>query len=213
MSNQKNDILMVGTGGHARFVISVLNKISRPIKGLISVDEVYDPSEEILSNKIVGSILDLNYFYSMGYRELVLAIGDNQLRKDLFNKYSKAGFSFQSFIHPESSVDTSSNLGEGNIFGPQVVIGANVQIGNNNIFNSSCVIEHETIVGNHCHVAPGATICGRVVLGNEVLVGANSTILDKKAVASKTIVGAGSTLIESVIIESQVMVGSPARPI
>lgn len=211
MINFSEQILVVGTGGHARFVIAVLKKVKRKVKGLITLDSDYDPEELILNHKIIGAADDLPTFFAEGFKTLVLALGDNKTRMEIYDKWSKFGFSFPSVIDSDATVHSSASMGPGNIIGPKAVIGAKVTIGENNILNSSCVIEHETLIANHCHIAPGAVLCGRVIVGEEVMVGANSTIIDHIEVQSKTVLGAGSTLISSNSTKGETLVGSPAK--
>ena len=211
MSNMDEKIIVSGTGGHARFVLATLEKAQRPVKGLITLDDSYSSDELILSNRIIGTMEDLPYFFSKGNKSLVLAVGDNKSRKEIYNAWTKFGFLFPTVIHPDAFVDSSASIGAANIVGPKAVIGASVMIGENNIINSSSVVEHESVIGSHCHIAPGAVICGRVVLGDEVMVGASGTVIDYLTVANKTLLGAGATLIHSVSIEGQTLVGSPAR--
>jgi len=213
MSDLSEGVLVVGTGGHARFVLATLEKAKWPIKGLITLDDSYNSDERILTQQIIGVIGDLPHFFSQGYKALVLAVGDNKVRKEIYDKWAEFGFLFPTVIHPDACVDSSVSIGIANIVGPKVVMGASVIVGENNIINSSCVVEHESVIGSHCHIAPGAVICGRVVLGDEVMVGANGTIIDHLAVANKTLLGAGATLIHSVSIEGETLVGSPARKI
>ncbi len=213
MSDSSKEVLVVGTGGHARFVLATLEKAKRPVKGLITLDSSYDSDELILSQQIVGVMGDLPYFFSQGFKTLVLAIGNNKVRKKIHDGWAEFGFLFPTVIHPDAFVDPSASMGMANIVGPKVVIGASVVIGENNIINSSCVVEHESFIGSHCHIAPGAVICGRVVVGDEVMVGANSTIIDYLAVANKTLLGAGATLVSSISTEGETLVGSPARKI
>jgi sugar O-acyltransferase (sialic acid O-acetyltransferase NeuD family) len=206
-------ILVIGTGGHARFVVSILQDLKLPIRGLITSEHTYDSRENILGLSIIGVENDLNDFYAHGSRNLSLAVGNNNSRKILYEKWHKFGYSFSVIIHPSAVIATSASIESGCIIGPNVVIGANVTVGKNCIINSSAVIEHETLIGSHCHVAPGAVVCGRVVIGDEVMLGANSTVIDKLIIPSKTILGAGSTLLHSPIEKGGILVGSPAKQI
>jgi len=206
-----NDIIVIGLGGHARFVIATLLKSHISIKGLISVESEYDDKEKILNMEIIGSLSDLSLLFDDGFKNIFLAIGDNKLREKLFNQYLKCGFLFPTLVHPESSIDSSAVIGIGNIIGPRAVIGANVNIGNNNIINTSSVIEHESVINNNSHIAPGSVICGRVKIGNQVLVGANSTLIENIIIADNTIIGAGSTVVKSIEHKNGTFVGSPAK--
>ena len=213
MSNLSKGALVVGTGGHARFVLATLNSAKQTIKGLITLDDSYNSDERILDHHIIGMLGDLPRFFTEGYKSLVLAVGDNKVRKEIYDEWVEFGFLFPTVIHPDTFVDLSSSIGNATIVGPKVVIGAGVTIGENNIINSACIVEHETVIGSHCHVAPGAVICGRTVLGDEIMVGANATIIDNRNVANKTLIGAVTTLIRSVSIEWEILVGSSARKI
>jgi acetyltransferase EpsM len=208
-----DDILVIGTGGHARFVVAILEALRLPFKGLITLEDTYDPEENIVGSHIIGVENELHAFYAKGLRNLILAVGDNDLRKTIYDKWNECGFLFPVISHPMAVVAASANIGCGCIIGPNVVIGANVTVGENCIINSSAVVEHETLIGSHCHIAPGAVVCGRVVVGGQVMLGANSTVIDKLTIPGKTTLGAGSTLIYSPIGEGRSLVGSPARPI
>lgn len=204
---------MIGAGGHARFVLAALKATNSTVKGLINLDDNYDPNERILKNRIVGSIKDLPKFFGLGYDALVLAIGSNKLRQEIYDEWVGFGFSFPTIVHPDACVDPSAHIGAANIVGPKAVIGAGVIIGVNNIINSSSVVEHETFIGNHSHISPGAVICGRVSLGDRVLVGANCTIIERLTIVNNTVLGAGATVIHSVSTEGCTLVGTPAKSI
>lgn len=208
-----DDLLVIGTGGHARFVVAILEALELPIKGLITLEDTYDSGENILGSYIIGVENDLHAFYAKGFQNLILAVGDNDSRKKIYDKWHECGFLFPVISHPMAVVAASANIECGCIIGPSVVIGANVTVGENCIINSSAVIEHETLIGSHCHIAPGAVVCGRVVIGDQVMLGANSTVIDKLTIPNKTTLGAGSTLLHSPIGKGRSLVGSPARPI
>jgi len=208
-----DDILIIGTGGHARFVVAILEALDLPIKGLITVEDTYDHEESILDVHIIGVENDLHAFYGKGFRNLILAVGDNASRRKIYDKWHKCGFLFPAISHPMAVVATSANIGSGCIIGPNATIGVNVTVGENCIINSSSIIEHETLIGRHCHIAPGAVVCGRVVIGDQVMLGANSTVIDKLTIPSITTLGAGSTLLHSPNEKGLILVGSPARPI
>jgi sugar O-acyltransferase (sialic acid O-acetyltransferase NeuD family) len=213
MSNATRGVLVIGTGGHARFVVATLKTINWQIEGLITLDNDYDCEERILNHQIIGLISELPHFFDQGYKTLVLAIGDNLLRSSTYHEWFDFGYLFPTVIHRDACVDSSVVIGDANIVGPKVVLGANVRIGDNNIINSGCVVEHESVVGSHCHLAPGAVICGRTTLGDEVLVGANAAIIDSLTVPNQTVIGAGATVVKSVSAGGKTLVGTPAKEI
>ena len=204
-------MIVVGCGGHARFVISMLRSSIYQIEGLIDLCDNFDPLETIMGVSVIGGRSSLAVFHDRGFDKVILAIGDNSIRKEVYDEVVDLGFNLPCITHPSAFIDASVVMAQGNIIGPNAVIGAEVVLGSNNIINSAAVIEHQTVVGDHCHISPSATICGCVCIGDEVLLGANSTVIPKITIASDTIVGAGATLIRSSHASDRTLVGNPAR--
>ena len=204
-------ILIIGCGGHCRFMISVIRSIGLSIEGIIDTNNEFDASETIMGINVIGSVDNLESFYKKGFKNVSIALGDNELRKIMYKDIKKYGFNLPNIIHPSAKIDISSNLDEGNIIGPNVVLGAETSIGSNNILNSSSVIEHQCKIGNHCHVSLASVLCGNVTLGDEVFVGANSTVIENLNVANRTKIGASTTVISDINEEGVLALGSPHK--
>jgi UDP-N-acetylbacillosamine N-acetyltransferase len=211
--NPENTVLVVGCGGHARFIISLVSNSYFEISGLIDLEDDVKDSEVIMGVSVVGRLSSISQQYQLGQRSVVLAIGDNFLRQKTFSDLGQMGFKFPNLIHSSSIIDPTAVFGVGNVIGPNVVIGAEVEIGNNNIINSGAVIEHQSIIGDHNHVSLSATICGKVSVGDRVFLGANSVVLDKLKVFDDTILGAGGALVSSTKEPGRTLVGCPAKEI
>jgi sugar O-acyltransferase (sialic acid O-acetyltransferase NeuD family) len=207
----ENTVLVVGCGGHARFILSLVSNSYFEASGLIDLEDDVKDSEVIMGVSVVGRLSSISEQYQLGQRSIVLAIGDNFLRQKTFSDLGQIGFKFPNLIHSSSIIDPTAVVGVGNAIGPNVVIGAEVEIGNNNIINSGAVIEHQSIIGDHNHVSLSATICGKVSVGNRVFLGANSTVIDKLLVSDDTTLGAGGTLVSSTRAPGLTLVGCPAK--
>jgi UDP-N-acetylbacillosamine N-acetyltransferase len=204
-------LLVVGCGGHARFVLSVVANSCFEAFGLISLEDEFDDSEVIMGVPVVGCLSVIDEQYKLGRRNIVLGIGDNSLRKKTFLKLRETGFQFPNVAHSSSNIDPTAVVGLGNVIGPNVLIGAEVAIGNNNIINSGAVIEHQSLIGDHNHVSLSAIVCGNASIGNGVFLGANSTVIDKLLVSDDTTLGAGGTLVSSTRAPGLTLVGCPAK--
>jgi len=212
MSKQDLGVLLIGCGGHARFILSILNSNdSYKVAGLINLGEDYNPKEVIMNTPVVGCRRSLSQLCDQGFKAVILAIGDNALRKELYAEVVDLNFELPCVVHPSAIIDDSVLMGAGNIVGPNVVIGAEVKIGSNNIINSSSIIEHQSIIGSHCHISLSSVLCGAVRVGDEVFIGANSTIIDRVSIANNTIVGAGANIIRSIYKNNATFAGNPAR--
>ena len=211
LKNQK--IIVIGCGGHARFVLSLLNSSEYEVEGLIDLTPDFDASEIIMQYPVIGGISDLSYYRKQGICNAVLAIGDNNLRTDLYTELLDLNYELPNIVHATSVIDNSVNIGNGNIIGPSTILGAEVIIGNNNIINSGAIIEHRSNIGNHCHLAPSSTLCGQVMIGDNVLLGAGCTIIPNVKIDNNCTVGAGSTVIRNSNKPGIKLVGIPAREI
>ena len=186
----KKTLLVVGCGGHARFILGLVNNSSFKAAGLIDLDDNFDESNRIMGVSVVGCLSAITQEYQLGQRNVVLAIGDNVLRQKTFFDLCKMGFEVPNLIHSSSIIDPTAVIGVGNVIGPNVVIGAEVNIGSNNIINSGAVIEHQSIIGDHNHVSVSTIICGNTTIGNRIFLGANSVVIDKLMISDDTTLGA-----------------------
>ena len=205
----KKQAIIIGSGGHSRAVLSILDSLNtHNVLGVLDL-RVNGPSESILGVPVIGSIDKIEEFDN-NIVDIFLAIGDNSLRRLIFEKVKKYKFSLPSLISQYAIVDVNSDIGEGNIICPKAYIGPASIIGDNNIINTGAVIEHEVSIKDHCHFSPLSVVAGRSSVSNECFIGANATIIDKISIIEKVTIGAGSTVIEN-ISKSGTYVGSPAK--
>ena len=204
-----NDLLIIGSGGHSRAVLSAaFHHKDLNIIGIIDIN--FKEDQNILGVPVIGSIEKLSSF-SKQSTKVFMAIGDNKIRKSIYSDTSVKDFDNISIIHPSAIIDPSSNIGSSNFIGPFANIGPNVILGSYNLINSYCNIEHETVIGDFNDLAPSSVICGRCKLGNNIFVGANSTIIDNIKINNNNKVGAGSVIITDILDEGKTYVGSPGR--
>ncbi|TKX32174.1 UDP-N-acetylbacillosamine N-acetyltransferase [Campylobacter estrildidarum] len=144
--------------------------------------------------------------------DFFIAIGNNQLRKDFFEKVSQSGFKIVNLIHPSAIISPSAFIEKdaGILIMPYVVVNARVKISKGVILNTSSVIEHECEIGEFSHISVGAKCAGNVKIGKNCLLGINSCVLPNLSLVDDSILGGGSTLIKSQN-EKGVFAGVPAK--
>ena len=211
---KKLSSIVIGTGGHARAVISLLKKSKNYIiEGLIDISPNFDLSERILDCPVIGGQDFLETLSRVNSNNFFLAIGDNYIRRNIFHFLVKNDAKLPNLFDPYSFVDQSVEYGQGNIFLHNSYVGPSVKLGCNNIFNTGCVVEHNSSVSNHCHFAPNSVICGNSHIDDLCFIGANSTVINNINICSEIKLGAGSTVIKSIKNKSSTYIGSPAREI
>ncbi|WP_165586690.1 NeuD/PglB/VioB family sugar acetyltransferase [Aequorivita vladivostokensis] len=199
-------LYLIGAGGQARSVISLLKACNIKVVGIY--DESFNKNniEIINSVKLIGDIESYNYT-----GKIVLAVGDNIKRRELFLLYRKNVLK-KTICHPTSFIDNTVILGVSNLFFANTFSNSNVIFGDNNIINTGAIIEHEVVIGSHNHISVGAIICGRATLGSNCFIGAGAVVVDKIEICSDVTIGANAVVVKS-IKEPGVYVGNPVKKI
>ncbi len=204
------DLIVFGSGGHARSVVTVANCMKKWNISAI-VDFNFNGRDEYITDVPVISFDQAIKKINPIETDAFIAIGDNLERFNAFKKIEKYKFSYPNLIHPLAFLDTTSQIGNGNYIGQFSNLGAYSKIGDFNIVNTYSNIEHEVSIGNFNQLSPGAIICGRSTLKCKTFMGANSVIIDKLKVANHTIIGAGAVVIKDIESPNNTYIGVPAR--
>jgi sugar O-acyltransferase (sialic acid O-acetyltransferase NeuD family) len=225
MANQRNSrtapieagrsgtIIVVGGGGHAKVVISILRKLETyRILGYTALKD----RGSLLDAPYLGSDSELDAL-APGNEKLnaVLALGQVGLgepRYKLWTRLQSPSLSFPLIISPDGTVNEGVSGGEGAVVMDGAVINSGASIGRGAIVNTNCTIEHDVVLADWVHVAPGATISGHVTVGRFSMIGAGATVIEGINIAAGCMVGAGATVVHD-LTEQGTYVGSPARRI
>jgi sugar O-acyltransferase (sialic acid O-acetyltransferase NeuD family) len=199
----KPSFIIVGAGGHASVVASMLQRLDAAVLGITDRDESR-VGTRVLDIPIIGDDGVIGSFDADRVRLANgLGIGPSAQkgrapdpgtapRRRLYLKLREAGFSFPPLKHPSSIVANAVDIAEG----AQIMAGAVIQprtvIGENAVVNTVASIDHDCIVGAHAFVAPGAILCGTVHVGAGALIGAGAIILPGVAIGENAVIGAGA---------------------
>jgi sugar O-acyltransferase (sialic acid O-acetyltransferase NeuD family) len=202
--------VVVGAGGQARIVCDILS-YDRNIDVVGFIDnETRDPDERIFGRPILGRHEDIADIVAQhGIRAAVVAIGDNALRAQRYERLRGVGVKLLNAIHPSAVISPTATIGEGNVVSAGAFINTLAQIGDNCIINTGAIVEHEVTVGNHVHLAPGVIVAGRVSIGDLTFIGAGSVVREYLTLGERVVVGAGSVVL-SELASGVMAAGAPA---
>lgn len=200
MNSVNGEIALFGCGGHSRSVADLL-LANNPNVLLVFIDVNAREGETIYGFPVVKE-------YPSDNLPVFLAIGDNMLRKAMFEEISITNLI--SIISCKAHIGFGAFLDVGCFVGNFCHIGPDVIIGKNTIVNNGAVVEHEVKVGCHCHIGPNVTISGRSKIGDLVFVGVGATIMENVSICSNVTIGAGATVVKN-IEEPGVYIGTPVK--
>jgi sugar O-acyltransferase (sialic acid O-acetyltransferase NeuD family) len=199
------ELVVVGSGGHAKVVIATARAAGMAVAAIVD-DDPATHGRRVLGVEVAGAAGPI---LADPGRLAVLAIGDNQARKRLADG---ARCRFATVVHPTAVVHETATLGPGTvvfagaIIQPETVLGAHV------IVNTGASIDHDCAIGAWVHVAPGVRLAGNVTLGDGVFVGIGTVAIPGIRVGAWTTVGAGAAVVTD-LPPGVTAVGVPARPL
>lgn len=197
----KNDLIIIGAGGHAKVIADMALKLNYNILGFLDDNQ----TGEVLGYPILGKVCE-----AVNYSALyVIAIGNNVIRKKIAEQYK---IEYVTLIHPSAQIGLEVEIGKGTIVMTNAVINSNSRIGNHSIINTAAIVEHDNIIGDYVHISPNATLCGTVKIGDGAHIGAGAVVKNNITIAENVTVGIGAAVVKN-IEESGVYIGVPVRKI
>jgi len=141
---------------------------------------------------------------------IALGIGDNVIRKKIFEKIQASGLNVVTLVHPSSIVSSSAIIEAGTIVMPNVVVNAYAHIGHGVILNTGCIVEHECTIEDFAHLSPNVALGGNVSVGKLTHIGIGTSVIQNIRIGAHTLIGAGSVVVDC-IEDDKVCFGNPCR--
>lgn len=189
----KNEIVLIGGGGHCKSVIDVIELENKyTIAGIIDMPEKL--GQDILGYKIIGNDNDIEIL-SKKYSFFFITLGQiksPERRINLYHKLKKLNVKLPVIKSPLAHVSKHAKLGEGTIIMHQGIVNADTSIGVNCIINTKALVEHDCVIEDHCHISTHATINGNVVVGARSFFGSNAVSRESIAIVPDSFIKANS---------------------
>jgi acetyltransferase EpsM len=199
-------VIVIGNGGHSKVIQEMI--LASRYEVMAILDDKYE-NEYTKQGILYAPISTLGFLLESNVK-VVIAIGNNAIRKKIVQQLDLQKDQYVSVIHPKAVISPTAKIKNGTVIMANAVINAEAKIGEHCIINTGTIIEHENEIGDYAHISPNATLTGNVSVGEGVHVGASASIIPGVEVGTWSVVGAGSTVIKNVPPNS-VAVGCPTR--
>ncbi|MCM3040849.1 acetyltransferase [Paenibacillus motobuensis] len=203
-------VVVIGGGGHSKVVIDILQ--SAGTYEIVGFTDNSDQQRSLCGVPYLGNDGILPELLNKGVLRFIVGLGDNKVRKILFEKICTVGFMPVNAISPFAHISPHAKIGQGVVVMAGAVINPYAVIKDNVIINTLSGIDHDCIIDSHVHIAPGTSLTGCVRVCEGAFVGTGSKITPNVEIGEWSVIGAGAVVISDILPGSTV-VGVPAKKI
>ncbi|UZH55528.1 NeuD/PglB/VioB family sugar acetyltransferase [Salinimicrobium tongyeongense] len=211
--NKKKEIIIVGTGGHAKVIVDMIHE-NQEYK-IIGFTTINSDSQEFCGYPVLGDDSVLSEYYDKGLRYAAIGVGafkDNTLRRTVFEKVTKMGFKVPPLIDASCIISKSAVVKEGAFLARGVILNNDVKIGKNTVVYTASSIDHETLIGDHVLISAGVTIGAYTNIEEGVLCALGSKVVSGVRIGKDILVGAGAVVVNN-IEKKGTYLGCPAKKV
>jgi sugar O-acyltransferase (sialic acid O-acetyltransferase NeuD family) len=187
----KNDIILIGGGGHCKSVIDVIEQEGKyQIKGIIDSDPTL---KKVLGYPVVGgdemlaSLIDENTHFLI----TVGQIKSYEVRLKIANLLHENSAKLATVISPLAYVSKHAKINKGTVVMHKSIVNADAEVGKHCIINTLANVEHDVKVEDFCHLSTAAIVNGGAYVKRGSFIGSNATISNYIVIDENSIVSAG----------------------
>jgi len=183
----KQKVFILGAGGVGREIAAVLQYTS--LKNDFDVAGFID--DGLQANTLINGIQvagGLDYLLKLENANVIIALGNPKIRKEIIEKLSGKNFNYPVIIHPNVSFHNPSriSIGKGTFITEGCIITTDVSIGDFCFLNLGVTINHDAVIENNCVLMPGVRICCGINLGTNSFVSANCVLSKAISIPSES---------------------------
>lgn len=173
------NIVIIGAGDLGKelvWLIEDINKVKPTyvILGFLDDDEQKHGST-FYGYKVLGSTALLKELNEKVRICAAIAIRDGAVRKKIVEMHPEFD-GWESIIHPTAVIASTSHIGRGCIFFPQVTVSVDTRLGDFGFYYIHAVICNDCTIGDYVSVMIGGLVSEHVTIADQVTVAPNETV-------------------------------------
>ena len=187
----KTKLLIVGAGGFGRVT---LEHASRQFDCAF-VDDGQAVCAVVDGVEVVGGSSDLQRLHDeAGFDQLIVTIGNNKLREELYRKAKALGYSFPNIICSSAYISPHAQIGCGCVLLNNVVVQNGGHVGDGVLLNPGVEVHNDAFVDDYALIYTNSIVRALAHVGKRVRIGSTVSISNNVNVADDSDVPNGTTL-------------------
>ncbi len=177
----KAKLLLVGAGGFGRMAVEQ----AALQYDCAFVDDGQAVGTEICGIPVVGKSSDLPKLYA-NYKLLVVCIGNNKFRTQVYEKAKVLGYTFPNIIASSAYISPYTKIGTGCVILQNTCIQNGAEVGNGVLLNAGVEVHCDGAIGDYVLVYTNSVIRTGAVVESYACIGSNCTVCNGAIVPSGT---------------------------
>lgn len=204
-------LCIYGGGGLGREVLELSQQINDAFHKwdeIIFIDDIRQ--EKQLCGCKVFSFEEALKIYSTSEVEFIIAVGEPESRRILWEKLINKNCKLATLIHPKVFIPESTKIKAGTVINSGSFISCGVEIGDNVYIQPMANIGHDSRISSHCVISVFASIAGSCLIGECTYIAMSVPVKENTLIGCNTIIGMGSIVLRD-IPDNVIALGNPAR--
>jgi sugar O-acyltransferase (sialic acid O-acetyltransferase NeuD family) len=188
-------IAIIGAGGHGKVVgeIALLNDYE-------TIDFFDDRKNYIKEYPFnISGTLDHLKKDLKNYDSFFIAIGQNQIRSDIFEWFKKKKLNIVSLIHPKSTISKLSTIDVGTCVMANATVNPGTIVKEGVIINTSASVDHDCVVEDFAHISPNCSLSGNIRIGKFSHLGTGTSVHPGIHIGNKVKTAVGSKVFKDIL--------------
>lgn len=198
-------LVIIGASGHGKVVADIAKR--NEYDDIIFLDD-NESLTECGGYSVVGKGSDVSGYHC----DIIVAIGNANIRKKIQERLEAEGHSIPILIHPNAVVGENVRIDKGTVVMAGAVVNPGTLIGKGCIINTCASVDHDCKLSDYVHVSVGAHLAGTVTVGEGTWIGVGACVSNNVDICSNCMIGAGAVVLHN-IEKSGTYVGVPAKRI
>lgn len=206
-------VIVIGAGGQGQVAAEILMRM-RDCGEPVDVVGFLDDNPALVGQSLLGIPVlgPMSALADLAPDAVLLGIGANARRAEVFAALKKSGARFFTAIHPTAVVSPTARIGVGVVICAGAIIGVSASVGDNTIINTRAIVEHHGVVAEHVHLASGACAGGEAVIEAGAFIGLGATVCSRCRVGAWSFIGAATFVFQDVPAQTKVVAVNALKP-